>query len=449
MNSNPKKIKPNLLVEYNSAKRNQKFIENKTQKNLNKSNKNKFIKKLKETQNNDDNNRETENYVESEAQSNINIKKPESHRNYYHNKVLSSNMNSNIMRNTNKAFKITVGIKPEYLTQNYKKVITSHCSPNSSSSNFYYNSQYYKKIKKNNEKPLDEFNKKKVVNYNIINNIQDNSTQINIYTGSELYKSLHFHNNSVFNSPNITPGSGTFSRSPIGKGIEEKVKSKGNIPQKNYFKQQIKGKEKNKYNLNLKKVINKRILESEREKYLISERLMTHNKLLEKLERYFLKNNNDNNINHTNIKINNYNSNNNKNINHNMNNNSKNNNRNNILYNNYTKNSSNDHHKLIKKIISKDYNNLNNKHINNKTNNNTPLKRDYNKYLHDNQQNVCISPQNNEQFRKISKPIKSKKINYNNLINKLNDFNNIGVEDSNKFLINSERNKNYKIIFNK
>ena len=140
-------------------------------------------------------------------------------RNYYHNKVLSSNMNSNIMSNTNKAFKITVGLKPEYLTQNYKKSITSHCSPNSSSSNFYYNSQYNKNIKKNNEKPMDELNKKKVVNYNIINNIQDNSTQINIYTGSELYKSLHFHNNSVFNSPNLTPGSGTFSKSPIGKGI--------------------------------------------------------------------------------------------------------------------------------------------------------------------------------------------------------------------------------------
>ena len=442
INTNVKKIKPNLLVEYNSAKRNQKFIENKTQKNLNKSNKKKFIKKIKD-------NRETENYAESEIQSNINIKKPESHRNYYHNKVLSSNMNSNIMSNTNKAFKITVGLKPEYLTQNYKKSITSHCSPNSSSSNFYYNSQYNKNIKKNNEKPMDELNKKKVVNYNIINNIQDNSTQINIYTGSELYKSLHFHNNSVFNSPNLTPGSGTFSKSPIGKGIGDKVKSKGNIEQKNYFKSQIKGKEKNKYNLNLKKIINKKILESEREKYLISERLMTHNKLLEKLERYFLKNNNDNNINNTNIKIKNYNSNNNKNINHNMNINNKNNNRNNILYNNYTKNSSNDHHKLIKKIISKNYNNLNNKQINNKTNTNTPLKRNYNKYLQDNHQNVCISPQNNEQFRKISKPIKKQKINYNNLINKLNDFNNIGVEDSNKFLINSERNKNYKIIFNK
>ena len=106
INSNVKKIKPNLLVEYNSAKRNQKFIENKTQKNLNKSNKKKFIKKIKD-------NRETENYAESEIQSNINIKKPESHRNYYHNKVLSSNMNSNIMSNTNKAFKITVGLKPE------------------------------------------------------------------------------------------------------------------------------------------------------------------------------------------------------------------------------------------------------------------------------------------------------------------------------------------------
>ena len=40
------------------------------------------------------------------------------------------------------------------------------------------------------KKTLEEYNKKKVVhNFNIVNNIHDNSTQINIYTGNELYPS--------------------------------------------------------------------------------------------------------------------------------------------------------------------------------------------------------------------------------------------------------------------
>ena len=306
---NQKKLKPNLLMDYNSARNNCKFLENQNYTNINNNlnkfnNKKKIFKKVKDVNYLDNNiynnpsNKEKdkfkdnkENYVYSEIHANINIKKPESHRNYYHSKILSNNAKNKIMSNTNKAFKITVGLKQD-LSQSSKKAITTRCSPNSSSSNFYYNSHNNKNIKKNNEKniknTLEEYNKKKVVNYNIINNIQDNSTQINIYTGSDLYKSLHFHNNSVFNAPNLTPSGVTFSRSPVGG-----VKNKKNIQPSNYFKSQIKGKEKNKYNLNLKKMIHRRILESEREKGLISERLMTHNKILEKLERYFLKNNNE------------------------------------------------------------------------------------------------------------------------------------------------------------
>ena len=59
---------------------------------------------------------------------------------------------------------------------------------------------------------------------------------------------------------------------------------------------------------------------------------------------------------------------------------------------------------------------------------------------------MFLSPQNNEQFRKMPKPLKKQKFNYNSLMSNLNDINNI-VFDANKFLINSERNKNYKIIF--
>ena len=137
-------------------------------------------------------------------------------------------------------------------------------------------------------------------------------------------------------------------------------------------------------------------------------------------------------------------------INNNKNINKNNYNRNNILYKNFTKNTNtnNDqHNKLMTKIISKNYNNSNDKKtLRNKTNNNTPLKRNYNKFLYDNKQNMLLSPQNNEQFRKMPKPLKKQKFNYNNLMSNLNDVNNI-VFDANKFLINSERNKNYKIIF--
>ena len=189
----------------------------------------------------------------------------------------------------------------------------------------------------------------------------------------------------------------------------------------------MRGKEKNKYNLNLKKIIHKKILEADKEKGLISERLMTHNRLLEKFEKYFLKNNSE--INNKNIKINNYNSNNNKQINHNIINkniNKNNYNRNNILYNNFTKskNTNSEQNKLITKIISKNFNNSNdNKTLKNKTNNHTPLKKNYNKFLNDNKQNVCLSPRNNEQFRKVTKPLKKQKINYNSLMSNLSDIN--------------------------
>ena len=427
-NNNEKKIKPNLLVEYNSAKKDQNFMEYKTQKNLNKSNKKKISKKIIDIQNV---NADNKNYILSEAQSNINIKKPESHRNYYHNQISSNYIKNNLMSNTNKTFKIKVGIKQDFLSKNYKNAKTAHCSHNSCSYNSYYNLPNNKNLKKNNQEinlknPIKEINKKKVVNYNIINNIQDNSTQINIYTGNDLYKSLHIHDNSAFNSP---PVSGTSSRSPIERGIGEKIKNKNNIQNTIYFKSQIKGKVKNKYNLNLKKIISKRILERQKERCLESERLMTHNKLLEKLEKYLLKNNNENNK-----KIN-------------INNKNNNNNRNNILYNNYTKNTNTENLKFITKIISKNIDNTNSKQLKNKTNNNTPLKRNYNKFLNDNKQNKCLSPKDTSKlFRKISKQMKKQKINYNNIMSNLNDVNNIEFNE-NKFLINSERNKNYKIIF--
>ena len=421
-----------------------------------------------------------ENYIYSEAQSNINYKKPESHRNYNHSKLLSGNNsntnnkinnNNNINNNTNnnnssKNFKITVGLKHD-LKNNSQKVISSSCSPNNSGTNFYFQSNLHPRkesssnLETNIKNTLEEYNKKKVIhNYNIVNNIHDNSTQINIYTGNELYKSLHFHNNSVFNSSNMTPAN-TFSKSPLG--VDAGNKNKKNIPQgissnsnNSYFKSNIKGKEKqNKYNLNLKKIIHKRILEGD--KAIISERQMTRRKLFEKLGKYFFKNKNENNntnsTNNTN-NINHYNSNLNNNTNFNIsnkqNNNKHNGNKHNILYNNnYTKNTNNDYNKIINKIINKSNSNSS-KVLKHKTNNNTPMKNKINPYIiknHRKMQNICLSPQNKEELQKMNKASSRQNINYKNIINNLNEMKNFGIDEGNKLLIHSERNKNSKIVF--
>ena len=477
---NTKKLKSQLLGnDYNSMGNNltflsNKFIESQKYKNMSKLNKKKINKKLIDIQSKNINNNGNDNYAYSEAQSNINFKKPESHRNYCHSKILSGeNSNTknkiNNTNNSNKNYRITVGLKHN-LKNNSQKVISLPVSPSSSGSNFYFHSnlQAHKDSSNNMDlnikKTLEEYNKKKVVhNFNIVNNIHDNSTQINIYTGNELYKSLHFHNNSVFNSSNMTPAN-TYSKSPMGTGVEgggnqikkiaggQQISNNGN----NYFKSNIKGKEKqNKYNLNLKKILHKRILDND--KAIISERQMTRRKLFEKLGKYFFKNKNENNntnINTNNINYNSHiNNNTNSNINININNKQSNNkhngNKHNILYNNnYTKHINQDYNRLINKIINKSKSNSS-KALKHKTNNNTPNKNKINPYIiknHRKLHNICLSPHYNDEMKKINK-VSSRQINYNNIISNLNDLKNLGVDDGNKLMIHSERNKNSKIVF--
>ena len=486
-NINTKKIKSNLLGNYSGKNSltflSNKFLESQKLKNINKLNKKKINKKLIDIQNKNiinNPNKDIDNYASSEVPSNLNINKPESHRNYCHSKILSGN-NSNTKtkitnnsinnnsnnNNSNKNFKITVGLKHD-LKHSSQKVISSPVSPSSSGSNFYFRSNLHShknsinNIDTNIKKTLDEYKKKKVVNYNIVNNIQDNSTHINIYTGNELSKSIHFHNNSVFNSSNMTPAN-TYSKSPIG-GEGGDNKNKKNIAQvfsnngnNSYFKSNIKGKEKqNKYNLNLKKIIHKRILEGD--KAIISERQMTRRKLFEKLGKYFFKNKNEtNNTNSTNNNtnnINNYNSHINNNTNTNIyskQNNKHNINRHNILYNNnYTKNFNNDYNydRLINKIINKGNNSNSSKLLKHKTNNNTPIKTKINPYIIKNRkmQNICLSPKKYE-IKKMTKASSRQNINYNSILSNLNDLKNVRVDDGNNLLIHSERNKNSKIVF--
>ena len=468
---NTKKIKSHLLGvnNYNSFGNNltflsNKFIENHKLKNisnkLNKkiANKKNINDKQNENLNNNNNsNKDNENCSNNDELSKI-YKKPESHRNYCHSKILSGNNSKNKINNisnnnSNKNYKITVGLKNASKPSS-KKIVSTPCSPSSSSTNFYFQSNVHSRkesintLDKNIKKNLNENKKKKLVNnFNIVNNIHDNSTQINIYTGNNLYKSLHFQNNSVFNSSNVTPGNNS-SKSPktLGGG---NIKNKKNITRGNqlsnnttYFNSNIKEKEKKiKYNLDLKKIINKQNIESE--KALISARQITNRKLFEKIGKYFFKNKNEK------INVNNKNYIRNKNMNSNIKNNSKNNSKKSNNNNNIkNKNNYNDYNILINKIINKKSNSS--KALKNKTNNNTPIKGKYAPYFSKNHRkvpNICLSPQDNEQFNKMNKASSRQNMNYNNIISNLNDLKNIGIDDGCKLLIHSERNKISKIVF--
>jgi hypothetical protein len=464
---NKKKIKSHLLgaYKYNSFGNNltflsNKFIENHKLKNITKKiDKKKLNKKnnKKDNLSNNNHNKENENKSNNDEQSSKIFKKPESHRNYCHSKMLSGN-NSNSKNKINYSnknnSKITVGLK-QGTKYNSQKLISTPCSPTSSSTNFYFQSNVNSRknsinnLDKNLEKTVNENKKKKVVNnFNIVNNIHDNSTQINIYTGKNLYKSLHFHNNSVFNSANITPGN-TSSKSPTAPGgnIKNKKNLQGNKMSNSntiYFKSNIKGNEKEiKYNLDLKNIINKQNNESE--KVIISARQITNNrKLFEKLGKYFFKNKNEkNNLNINNKNNNHYMSN--KNTNTNNSNTKKNAEKSN---NKKNKHNYNDYNLLINKMINKNCNS--NKVLKNKTNNNTPIKNKYTPYITKNHRKVPIiglSPQDNDQLNQMNKASSRQNINYNKIIGNLNELKNIGIDDGAKLLIHSERNKISKIVF--
>ena len=291
---NAKKIRSNILYHnYNSLGTNLTFLSNNgfLENNMLKNIYNKFSKKNMINK-----------YIEINSANN---KKLKSHRNYYHSRILSGNNSynkNNILNNNNKNYKIMAeknkqGIKIE------PKKMSFPCSPSNSSSNsnFYFKSQITTRKSSINKKKITklikETKKKKIVNnFNIINNIHDNSTQINIFTGKDLYKSLRFHNKSLFNSTSISP-SNILPKSPVGIGIV-KNKKKLNINKnliennsnKTYLKSNVKGKEKPiKHNLDFKKIINyKHFFESE--KAIISDRLITNNKIFEKFGKYFFKN---------------------------------------------------------------------------------------------------------------------------------------------------------------
>ena len=162
--------------------------------------------------------------------------------------MLSGNNSSNKHNNKNINYKITVGLKQQAKPD--KNKISFPGSPSNSTSNFYYQSQTNSRKSSTNNLNKKKKDKKKVVNnYNIVNNIHDNSTQINIYTGKDLYKSL-------FNSTNITPGN-ISPKSPINQ-IKENKNNKNdinnNINKHQFLKMNIKKEKPNKHILNLRKI---------------------------------------------------------------------------------------------------------------------------------------------------------------------------------------------------
>ncbi len=152
--------------------------------------------------------------------------------------------------------------------ENMKRIFSKNKNiKNISSNKFNLNSSSHKKSKSN-----PQSDDARIHNINIINNIQNGSTQINIYTGNDLYKSL-----------NMNQGSSIFNSSL-------NLKSCKNYVDKIFENNSYIDKKKNigyNFELNLKKIIQKNIeLESSS-----SRRYNEKKNFLEKLGKYFLKKN--------------------------------------------------------------------------------------------------------------------------------------------------------------
>ena len=400
---NSKKIRYNLLDIFNN-----KFFENQKLKKVNKLKKTN-INKIQNKEQNDnyaiDKGINNDINIKKDNHLNIYSKKPQSHRNYYNSKILSSgnvsNTNNEINRqyninnnNLSTKFVLTERLKNDF-NNNSQKVMSSPSSMNNSSNNFYFQSSLRKNKnnKKNNEKIItktsEDKNSKRIIhNYNIINNIYDNSTQINIYTGNDFYKPFIYQNISNFNNSNLTPAV-TYCKSPFRGDEEDIIKKnvrKGLLMNNtSYLKSHINLKEKqNKYKINLGKIISEQALEED--KPIISDRYITHNKLVEKLGKYFFKKKKQNS-NFVDSKIN-------SNTNIKINTNKMQDNKNDKIYNN-NKSSKNlgNNNEQINNIIYKNTNLY--KVLKYNTNNNTPNKSKYNILINTNNRkvkNLYLSP---------------------------------------------------------
>ena len=142
------------------------------------------------------------------------------------------NTNNNIIKEEKKILKCQIN------NQSKNKLINNYYSENLNKYNSYNISNLSTKSK--NMRKNDKLNNKnKIVNnFNITNGIMNNSTQINIYTGNDLIKSLNLYWNSIINS---TKQNSPFYDKQLGtKTISKKMKKMKNMKQ--YFIKKMKEK---------------------------------------------------------------------------------------------------------------------------------------------------------------------------------------------------------------
>ena len=250
-NSSSRKILTERVFSSPSKRKNGIFIKKKYKSNSkNKSN----IANLK-------NNKNNKNYVKRNISSNIfnkiqkNISKIS--------KKVNNAIGNNIFREEKKIIKCQIN------KQNQKKLIANF---NPDSINKLYSTNISNlNIKNKNNKNNSTFynNKNKVINnYNIMNGIMNNSTQINIYTGNGLINSLNVYWNSIINS----------TKTPSGL-------NDNNLSKKKNWSKSLSKKNKRLKNVNLKKFIEKHIKDKKfKEPY--TERNSNNEKFLKLLDIY-------------------------------------------------------------------------------------------------------------------------------------------------------------------
>ena len=177
---------------------------------------------------------------------------------------------SNILNNSNKLnMKHLVFSPKNFKHENYQKIFQNNNIDNLkhiSGNKFNYSNKKRSKSNPQSEKP-------KINNINIINNIKNGTTQINIYTGNDFYKSLNINNHGNLNSNNKS------SKSSIDK-----------IFNNNSFNDLKKKNIENNFEINIRKIIQKNILELESSS---SRRNNEKKNFLKKLGKYFLNQNYD------------------------------------------------------------------------------------------------------------------------------------------------------------
>ena len=344
------KGKTNILYNYNSMGKSinalsNRVLENQKLKNIDnnvliKKTKNKFNEQFNAYQGKKG---KLNNYI---TYVNKHNEKPETYRNFCHSKILSArnskqknNNDSNNSKNKYKAkSKLIISKKKNdqknnnnfnNINSNNNMLCSNQISPNNSMNGFYYKSNIINNFNKNNKNKnqidfnqaihvnktninknlntntstnsnINSKNKNQIVNnYKIINNINNNTTQINIYTGKELYKLMRYNNNSIFNSSNILPSNFTLSGYPIKKDGQDLKKAIYAISSSNSININNDEKEKSIKLKDLKTIIHKQIVDNEKDYMITSERQLVNKRLFEKLGKRFSKNKN-NHFNNTN-----------------------------------------------------------------------------------------------------------------------------------------------------